>query len=370
MVRWQRDLFATWSYPVRMKALFQITCFVMVAGVALFVASVCYVAWDISHGSGGLTQGRQPGFTTRPIEEFQEFPVYWVGDEYMGHELVRIDIDGPQGDRTWSEVRLGYGRCELPRGEGGCSLPLTIWLSPSCDELATRPIDPSDLYSHYWTHDVSIRIEGSGGNAGEVASTLRVANGSPFPDQVPTNSTDFVEQLDTWCDTWRGVSSEFVVPDGVTPDEQQQLTDFRGFPILWFGNEIDGLKLVDVRVEPAPPEDSVIHLTYGSCAFEPWAFSCGLPPLRLTLRSACAAPLWEYPGGVLEQFDRGIYVASTADYPAFWAGAATADVDADEADANELAKGLSIANGTHFETRLITNLSGVEDALKAQCSDG
>jgi hypothetical protein len=62
---------------------------------------------------------------------FQRFPVYWLGGEFEGRELTRVEAE------DWSVgVLLVYGDCTPSGGlEPSCSPPLQIQIFPLCYHL-------------------------------------------------------------------------------------------------------------------------------------------------------------------------------------------------------------------------------------------
>jgi hypothetical protein len=86
-------------------------------GVFLFASTAC-------SGLGGSSD-------IRAAEEFDEFPLYWLGAEFEGMDLTHVGFHGPGGF-----VTLVYGSC-TPVGtdEPSCSPPLQIQVSPLCKNL-------------------------------------------------------------------------------------------------------------------------------------------------------------------------------------------------------------------------------------------
>lgn len=65
--------------------------------------------------------------------EFDEFAIYWVGDEFRGLPLRHIVryVSPPDAIRVENKVAFLYGECEMP-AEGGCPPPLQIIIEPYC----------------------------------------------------------------------------------------------------------------------------------------------------------------------------------------------------------------------------------------------
>jgi hypothetical protein len=70
--------------------------------------------------------------------EFDRFPIYWLTEEFEGHELTYISELGESSPG----VTLVYGTCETS-GDGGCAPPLQLQSFPLCfqlDEIARNPV--------------------------------------------------------------------------------------------------------------------------------------------------------------------------------------------------------------------------------------
>jgi hypothetical protein len=127
---------------------------------------------------------------------FEEFELFWLGEEFMGHSLRGItrsvyELPPPNPPTTRTDsVTFAYGDCTPnPAADGSCTLPITIHINAYC----TRPPDvllgphiyddgswdaiEVSLGSGYsiWTSDVhiDIQVDGDGPSPREVAAELR-----------------------------------------------------------------------------------------------------------------------------------------------------------------------------------------------------
>lgn len=104
--------------------------------------------------------------------DFDQFPLYWVGEEFQGYPITDIirSVSGPDALVPEDSVTFLYGTCTPPAGEGGCADPLQIVVEPYCfvpPSLvgASNPIEVrggaeafnSDGW-RLWTGKVTVRI--------------------------------------------------------------------------------------------------------------------------------------------------------------------------------------------------------------------
>lgn len=144
---------------------------------------------------------------------FEEFPLFWAGEEYAGNELTTIiRADYVSAERPGLTVyedsaSFLYGTCELPEGEGGCAVPYQLAIQTACSMVGR--VSPAqfergvvangvtgDISRGYgqlmlWTQDVIITIFGPGGAAeNSFASSLKPLNakarldGTDFPPAI------------------------------------------------------------------------------------------------------------------------------------------------------------------------------------------
>ena len=61
------------------------------------------------------------------MRRFEGFPLYWLGPRYGDLALTYAEEPAKQLKQIDSTgVRVEYGTCELPEGEGGCTAPLAV----------------------------------------------------------------------------------------------------------------------------------------------------------------------------------------------------------------------------------------------------
>lgn len=131
-------------------------------------------------------------WTIEEAQQFHDFELYWVGEEFAGLPLTEIDRLHTADDRQ-NYVLFAYGTCKLPNGEGGCSPPIQIRIQPFCghsypypfsgntsfrgEAEATRGGDPGHL--DVWTGSIGMSIfaYGVGGTPQAVADALVSMNG-------------------------------------------------------------------------------------------------------------------------------------------------------------------------------------------------
>jgi hypothetical protein len=116
------------------------------------------------------------------VRQFDEFPVYWLGESFQGLPLERVarmdypgHAPGTIYNVPWHEVRFIYGSCTIPPGESSCVVPLSIAIRPYCevppeivaDAVKTGPPEEirgavvqrtGESQMRVWTSDVSIGI--------------------------------------------------------------------------------------------------------------------------------------------------------------------------------------------------------------------
>jgi hypothetical protein len=133
----------------------------------------------------------QGDWTIEEAQRFEEFSLYWVGEEFRGLPLTDISrFDSRSNDppvlRPENSVTFMYGTCKPP-GDGGCSPPIQIIVQPYCKmafvhagdnpepfrkgaEISGAEIE-SNLY--VWTGNAAVQIYAYGESGGPRA----VANG-------------------------------------------------------------------------------------------------------------------------------------------------------------------------------------------------
>ena len=88
------------------------------AAVAILTVAAC----------SGVDRGAD--VDVQAAEDFDAFPLVWVGERFEQWELRSIELPGPAGFATFS-----YGDCEVVGRDGGCAPPLQIQIAPLCAQL-------------------------------------------------------------------------------------------------------------------------------------------------------------------------------------------------------------------------------------------
>lgn len=152
------------------------------------VVSFIVVEWL----ADGVFDGRATGagevhvssdFTLEDAREFDGFSIYWVGESFQGlplDALYKVRSPGVPGyeDITASDVvALDYGTCQIPPGQTGCPVPLSIIIYPYCTHPPETlhnsvkvgpPMDMRGATVQYtgasdlglWTGDVAVSVHG------------------------------------------------------------------------------------------------------------------------------------------------------------------------------------------------------------------
>ena len=72
-------------------------------------------------------------FTPETVQEFDEFPLYWLGAKFEEWELANIVGPQPRSE----QIVFVYGHCHPSGGdEPSCSPPVQIQIQPLCYQLA------------------------------------------------------------------------------------------------------------------------------------------------------------------------------------------------------------------------------------------
>ena len=191
----------------------------------LLIVLVSLVSLACTNTSDESEQATPSPATAAPHEwsvedarEFDEFPVYWLGESFQGLPLVdvgRMDypgaFPGEPYNRPWNEVSFIYGDCEIAPGAESCPVPLNIDTRPYCDVppeviadwVKTGPPEVirgavaqrTGSSMRLWTGNVSIGIAATGeGLLMEAARNLVRLNGdkpsTPNEDLGPPDSLD------------------------------------------------------------------------------------------------------------------------------------------------------------------------------------
>jgi hypothetical protein len=137
---------------------------------------------------------------TQRLRDFQEFPVFWLGESYEGLPLASVDV-ADYGERNGRRIRLltmNYGTCLIQPGEESCAVPVTIRVSRFCEspvdlrviaqERTQAHVRGTDAYLDgdisgpsmiLRTSNVAVEIQSGSqaGGAGEVVTKVFRANG-------------------------------------------------------------------------------------------------------------------------------------------------------------------------------------------------
>jgi len=179
--------------------------FVLAPAVALGLGSLfSFLAIGNLDRSSGASPALASGWTVKEASAFQEFPIYWVGDDFGGlplRQIIRYEYAGDPTNTLYptseDSVTVEYGDCEIPPGaEGGCPIPLVIETDSYCDVPPERISDSvktgppvmlrgaqaqwmGDYHVRIWTGNVSIGIWGTNQQmVKDAAERLAGLNGS------------------------------------------------------------------------------------------------------------------------------------------------------------------------------------------------
>jgi len=172
----------------------------VIAGVALAAALNVGLWAAFGRGDCEPAADTRMEWTLADARTFNEYPVYYLGQEYQGLPLVqviRIDWPGsfpddPELNRPDHEVIFIYGDCTIPPGEESCPVPLSVSVRPESEVLyeavkgkagppgCVRGAKVQALKSgaiQAWTGDITIVVTGNGVNIDQVVNDLVRANG-------------------------------------------------------------------------------------------------------------------------------------------------------------------------------------------------
>ena len=111
-------------------------------GLGLLALLLGGIVWAVVGRGGGTTSvtANPLMWSVEDAREFEEFPVYWLGESFQGLPLVavhRMDYPGRWPGEIynlpWHEVRFIYGDCTIAPGETGCPAPLSMHTRPYCE---------------------------------------------------------------------------------------------------------------------------------------------------------------------------------------------------------------------------------------------
>ena len=187
----------------------------LIAAVAMALAAGALWWFAIDNDGDGIFEGdRLSGIDERAPDKarsYEHAPVLWVGEEFdvdgdgTAEPLSRLDVDSEESNDGLPErIMLGYGQCEFPEGEGGCTLPLNIIIQFTCRPITegrrellrgavvTRVATRGSVTLVLLTDETNITIIMKGGEPNHVAESLYGAN--TLASHVTTDSdlTDVV----------------------------------------------------------------------------------------------------------------------------------------------------------------------------------
>jgi len=103
--------------------------------LALLLAAGLLAASLLGYIGGSTTVHPNSNFSVARAREFEEFSVFYAGDEVNGYPLTAVNHSplGPMRKNAWS-VDFTYGTCDVGPGfdPGGCSMPVEISNEPAC----------------------------------------------------------------------------------------------------------------------------------------------------------------------------------------------------------------------------------------------
>jgi hypothetical protein len=125
----------------------------------------------------------RPDFGLEEARQFDEFSLYWLGDEFQGMPLRKLSklesqgvpsLDGKTRSPPYRIVVFSYGDCRIPAGAQACPIPLSLNISPYCEtppevirsDSPFRDIRGAQAHGaggamSLWTRDVHISISGT-----------------------------------------------------------------------------------------------------------------------------------------------------------------------------------------------------------------
>jgi hypothetical protein len=85
--------------------------------------------WDAA-GQGGLSE--------RALEEFAQYPIFWLGASFEGYNLQsarQVKYSAPTGARGQDRLTFIYGDCVPAEGATRCAVPAQLHVQPVCSVL-------------------------------------------------------------------------------------------------------------------------------------------------------------------------------------------------------------------------------------------
>jgi hypothetical protein len=127
-----------------------IRCHIASVGSFLFlVAVVCALPGCLISEAFETPPKPVSNWTVAEARQFQEFPLYWLGESYHGLPLTAIRIAGPAYTHDHVHVTFGYGDPSLLGGAPSQSwqFPLEIDIYHRCDNLPEKLVPHFGEYS-------------------------------------------------------------------------------------------------------------------------------------------------------------------------------------------------------------------------------
>ena len=192
-------------------------------GLGLLALLVGGIVWAVVERGDGTTSVTADPLTwsLEDAREFEEFPVYWLGESFQGLPLVavhRIDYPGRWPGEIynvpWHEVRFIYGTCTAAPGQSSCPVPLSIGIRPYCEvppeaipnamratapeeEIRGAVVQRMGRSSHMqvWTSNVSISINATDPAIADAAAQnlVRLNGDKPSSPEEALGPPDQVE---------------------------------------------------------------------------------------------------------------------------------------------------------------------------------
>ncbi len=159
------------------------------------------------------------------LRSFADFPVYWVGEEFLGYPLDRII--GPHPDSYNDPVLVVYGTCG-EEFETGCSPPLVIKTKDDCVREAGQPVTlgqrtaaRSGQHLVAQAGEVAVTIYASPELQAAAAQEMVVANAEVFTELEDVTPGSPLPEPPDWlaAKVWKCVPSQGLpAPAPATPE--------------------------------------------------------------------------------------------------------------------------------------------------------
>jgi hypothetical protein len=169
--------------------------------LAVWCVTVAAAAGCGGRDKGAVADTDSGRWNIDELKAFDEFPVYWVGDEFDGlqlEQIIRVNHVRAAETIAPSEntVVLIYGSCD-PAPSESCSPPLSVRVEPSCGRPRYTVGDDGVAYEirgtlaagsgrpvTLWTEDVAVSVFASQERTQNVIEQLLLVNSDAFPDLV------------------------------------------------------------------------------------------------------------------------------------------------------------------------------------------